>query len=201
MFIDTELDICPGFGWQGGPEFTTRMVSNKAWVERRNANNIQCRHHYTLPLQNITSAQYLLKLKQAFMACRGMLHSFKVKDYSDFEADDEVFGIGDATTTIFQLRKDSIFGIAVYTRIITKPQADIVIKVNGTPTAASVDTLTGRITFSPAPAHDAILAWAGEFRVPVRFNTDILSNSIDNLTGGEEYIMNGSVDLIEVFKE
>jgi uncharacterized protein (TIGR02217 family) len=201
MFINAELDMCFGYGWNGGPEFNTRVVTTKSWVERRNAQNIECRHSYSLPLANIKQRSYLVLLKQTFMACRGMLHSFKIKDYSDFEADGEVFGLGDGSTTVFQLRKDSTFGIATYTRFITKPNDGVVVKVNGTPTTVLIDTLTGLVTFPSAPANDAIITWTGEFRVPVRFNSDILSNSIDNLFGDGDYAMSGSIDLIEVFKE
>lgn len=202
MFIDAELDICPAFGWQGGPNFNTRVVTTQAWIERRNANNIQCRHNYSLPLQNITDDDYLTMLKQVFVACRGQLHSFLVKDYSDHEANLEVFGEGDGTTTAFQLSKTSTFGPASYVRIITKPlAAGLTVTVDGTPTAVTVDVLTGIVTFASAPAASAILRWSGEFRVPVRFNTDVLNTTIDNKSQDGDYLINGSIDLIEVFGE
>lgn len=201
MFIDAELDICPAFGWQGGPTFNTRVITTQSWMERRNANNIECRHSYTLPLQNITDDTYLLMLKQTFMAARGQLHSFKAKDYSDFTAVNEVFAEGDGTTLTFQLGKTSNFGIASYFRYITKPLAGVTATVNGTAAACTVDTLTGIVTFASAPAGGTILRWSGEFRVPVRFNNDILNTTIDNKTGSGMFLINGSVDLIEVFGE
>lgn len=201
MFIDVELDICPAFGWQGGPSFNTRVVTTQSWVERRNANNIECRHSYSLPLQNIVDSDYLLLLKQVYMACRAQLHSFKVKDYSDFEANNEVFGEGDGATKVFQLSKTSVFGPASYVRDITKPVAGLVVRVNSTVTAVTVDTLTGLVTFAAAPANGAILRWTGEFRVPVRFASDVLSTTIDNKRPNGDFLVNGSVDLLEVFKE
>lgn len=126
MFINAELDICPAYGWQGGPSFNTRVIGTQAWIERRNANNIICRHNYSLPLANITDSAYLLKLKQTFMATRGQLHSFLVKDYSDFTATNEVFCEGDGTTKVFQLFKTSFFGIASYVRPIVKPLMGLV---------------------------------------------------------------------------
>lgn len=201
MFLDVELDICPAYGWQGGPEFSTRVMTTRSWVERRNTDNAYCRHSYSLPLQNITNTAYLQFLKQVFLACRGKLHSFKVKDFADFEAKDEAFFEGDGTTKIFQLRKESFFGIASYIRLITKPVADtVVIKVNGVEAAATVDGLTGKVTFAEAPADGAVGTWSGEFRVPVRFNMDVLNTTIDNRNREDEYIINGSVDLIEVFE-
>jgi uncharacterized protein (TIGR02217 family) len=201
MFIDAELDLCPGFGWQGGPSFNTRVITTQAWVERRNANNIECRHSYTLPLQNILDDAYLLQLKQVFMACRGQLHSFKVKDYSDNEAVDEVFFEGDGVSTVFQLAKISSFGIASYTRFIRKPMPGVAITVNNVAASPTIDLTTGLVTFAVAPAIGAIGRWSGSFWVPVRFNNDMLNISIDNKTGGGDFLINGSVDLIEVFDE
>jgi uncharacterized protein (TIGR02217 family) len=201
MFIDAELDICPAFGWQGGPSFNTRVATTQAWMERRNANNISCRHSYSLPLQNIVDDDYLTLLKQVFMACRGQLHSFKVKDYADFEAVNEVFGEGDGATLSFQLSKTSNFGAAAYVRVITKPSENVFITVDGTVTAATIDYNTGIVTFAVAPASGALLRWSGEFRVPVRFNSDVLNTTIDNKSADGDFIINGSVDLIEVFAE
>lgn len=201
MFIDAELDICPTFGWQGGPSFNTRIVTTQSWMERRNANNIECRHSYSLPLQNIIDDDYLTFLKQVFLACRGQLHSFKVKDYSDFKAVNEVFGEGDGATVAFQLSKTSTWGAASYVRTITKPVSGITVTVNGVVTAASVDLGTGIVTFSVAPTAGAILRWSGEFRIPVRFNNDALNTTIDNKSQGGDFLLNGSVDLIEVFGE
>lgn len=201
MFIDAELDICPAFGWQGGPSFNTRVITTQSWMERRNANNIQCRHSYSLPLQNIIDADYLTLLKQVFMACRGQLHSFLVKDYSDYQANNDVFGEGDGVTKTFQLSKTSAFGSASYVRIITKPVAGASVTVNGVATAATIDVTTGIVTFSVAPAAGAILRWTGEFRVPVRFNSDVLNTTIDNKSNQGDFLINGSVDLIEVFAE
>lgn len=201
MFINEELIICVGYGWQGGPQFNTRLVTTQSWMERRNAQNIECRHSYTLPMANISSIEYLQTLKSAYLACRGMLHSFKIKDYSDYQARGEVFGEGDGVATVFQLRKVAVFGPATYSRTIVKPNDGVAVRESGVPVSTSVDPLTGLVTFASAPADGAILTWTGEFCVPVRFNSDTLVNSIDNRFGQDGYAMNGNVDLIEVFGE
>lgn len=61
--------------------------------------------------------------------------------------------------------------------------------------------MTGLVTFSIAPGLGVIGTWSGEFRVPVRFNSDTLNTTIDSKTGTGSFILNGSVDLIEVFDE
>lgn len=123
MFINEELDLCPAFGWSGGPTFNTRIIPTQNWMERRNANAIECRHTYRLPFQNILNEQYLLKLSNVFLATRGMLHSFKAKDPVDHSAVRELFMEGDGVKDEFQLYKVSQFGPASYVRTITKPQA------------------------------------------------------------------------------
>ena len=201
MFIHAVLDLCPGFGWQGGPSFNTRIVTTQAWIERRNVNNIECRHSYTLPLQNITDDAYMTQIKQVFLACRGSLHSFKVKDYSDFEAENEVFFEGDGTTTVFQLAKVSTFGVASYTRIIRKPVPNVAVTVDSVSASPVIDYTQGTVTFAVAPAIGAIGRWTGEFWVPSRFANDALVTTIDNKTRSGDFLINGSVDLIEVFDE
>lgn len=198
--IDAELQICPGFGWVGGPVFSTRIVALKSGVERRNANNAYPRHSYTLPLNNIKSSAYLLELKHAFMAAMGSLYAFKAKDYNDFQLQDEPFGVGDGTTKVFYLQKAYYFGTQTFIRPITKPVAGIAITANHVAVAPTVDTQTGAVTFATAPLAGQTLRSTGEFRVPVRFTNDALSVTIDAKFQAGDYAINGSVDLMEVFE-
>ena len=122
MFYDFELDLCPGYGWQGGPSFNTRIVTLRNGHERRNVTSAAVRHMYTLPFQNILEQAYLDELKAAFLAVRGRAHSFKVKDRSDYKAVNAPLGNAPAGSAAVQLKKTSTFGVASYTRIITKPK-------------------------------------------------------------------------------
>lgn len=198
MMIDAEIQICPTFGWMGGPTFSTRIVPLKSGKERRNANNALPRHAYTLPLANIKSPTYLTELKAAFMAARAQLYGFRAKDYSDYTLDNELFGVGDGVTKTFYLSKTYAFGDQQLIRPITKPVAGILIYVDGVLTAATVDTSTGAVTFAVAPALNAAIRATGEFRVPVRFNNDVLSTSIDRKFAAGEFAVSGSIDLIEI---
>lgn len=199
-FYATEIDTCPAFGWQGGPEFNTRIRGLQNGHERRNATWDQVKHRFILPMQNKASPDYLLHIKSAHLAMSGSLHSFLVKDYSDYEAANEPLGLAPAGSTPVQLRKLSTFGIATYERIITKPLAGAVIYQAGSPKAGTLNTLTGLFTPSIAWNEGDVLTWTGEFRVPVRFAQDYLPFSIDSrIESG--FAMNGSVELIEVFGE
>src|SRR5690606_25217376 len=75
-------------------------------------------------------------------------------------------------------------------------ESEVVIRVNGTPTTdfelnhdngeVSIDVSTGDL-----------LSWSGYYSHWVRFDNDRLPFSIDNRSGGD-YVLNGTVDLIEV---
>src|SRR5690606_6994239 len=112
---------------------------------------------------------------------RGRNHTFLHKDWGDYRAEDEQFGIGDGTTTTFQLKKVSTLAgtSATYERIITKPKSGVTIYVDGIETGASVSTTDGTVQFASAPDNGAILTWTGEFYVHVRFDTDYLPFSLD----------------------
>lgn len=197
----TELDLCPAYGWQGGPEFNTRIVTLRNGHERRNANWAQMRHHYTLPFQNITDDDYLADLKAVFLSVLGQTHSFLAKDHSDFEAVGEALGTSPAGSTPVQLKKTYTFGAATYSRDILKPKAGTVtVYQNGVAKAGTFSTTTGLFTPTTAWAAAATLTWDGEFFVPVRFASDLLQMSIDSKRG-TAYAMNGSIELIEVFGE
>ncbi len=199
-FYAVELDICPTYGWQAGPSGNTRIVRLRNRHERRNAKASLAQHQFTLPFQNITNDEYLSYLKSAHMAMWAQLHSFLVKDWSDFEASLESLGNAPSGTTAVQLIKTYTWGPASRLRIITKPVAGAVIFQSGTPKAGSLDTATGLFTPSTSWTAGQPLTWTGEFMVPVRFNNDFLPMSIDNKSGSN-FTMNGSVDLIEVFGE
>lgn len=197
--IDAELDLCPSFGWQGGPEFATRIVPLKNGHERRNANWAQMRHHFTLPFQNITDSDYLLELKAVFLAAQGMAESFLAKDHSDYLATNESLGVAPSGSTAVQLIKTYTFGPATFTRTITKP-VTVAVKQNGVAKPGTFDSTTGLFTPSTAWSAGQPLTWTGEFRVPVRFASDLLQMSID-ARNSDGTILNGSVELIEVFGE
>lgn len=201
-FYAIEIEECPGFGFQGGPEFSTNVQSLASGAEKRNADWAVCRHRYTAPFNNITDEAYLA-IKTVFLLTRGKTHSFLYKDPVDYQAENEQFGTGDGSTKTFQLKKISTVSgtSAIYERSITKPSGTIVIKSNGSVVSPSIDIYTGIVTFAVAPANGAVLTWSGEFRVQVRFDTDSLPFSLASVfrTGG--FAQNGSIDLVEVINE
>lgn len=195
-YLRAYIEKCPGFGWQGGPSFKTRIVSMANGRERRNAEQAYARHAYSAPFRNIRPADYA-NIKQMHLVCRGMLHAFKFKDLLDYQASSEVFGAGTGAQTVFQLRKISTIDGVSYTRNVYAIRSAAV-TVNGVASTPTIDMDRGTVTFAAAPAAAAVLRWTGEFDIWVRFNQDDLPFSIDNKSPKNGVLVNGSVDLIEV---
>ena len=205
MYVDIELDLVPGFGWQGGPFFRTRIKTLQNGHERRTVLAACVRHRYSLPFNNIKEDNYREELKGFFLAMNGSANSFKIRDRSDYQATFESLGNAPTGTTPVQLQKVSTYGVASYIRRIEKPKAGSITVYQDTGSGpvskpGTLDVLTGQFTPSTSWTGGSTLTWSGEFYVPVRFDSDELLMSIDNKSSND-FIMNGSVDLIEVFGE
>lgn len=198
-YLRAQIEACESFGWEGGPEFKTRIVQMANKRERRNAEWAQPRHRYELPFQNIGPSDYA-SIKQMHLVCRGMLHAFLYRDPLDNMADDEVFGVGDGSLAEYQLSKLSVVdGVSYQRNVYALPDPPAVtVTANDVPVSGvTVDPDTGRIVFDTPPANGAILRWSGPFMIWVRFNQDWLPFSIDNRSA-DGFAHNGTVELIEV---
>lgn len=212
-FYALELDTCPAYGWEGGPNADILIQALRNKHERRNWLDGQLLHTFTLRFQNLRSSEHLEEVKTMFMVMHGPHHTFLCKDYNDFrhgfKADNYApmpFAVGDGTTTHFQLTKTYSKTVgdvsASFVRDITKPVVDenLVIYVNDvTSEDATVDPLTGDVDFgSNPPPDDAVISWVGEFRCCVRFASFYLPATIDDRFADGEHAVNGSCSLQEV---
>ena len=209
VYVREYIKACEAYGWNGGPEFSTTVIEMENKGEKRNAKWRYPRHFYSVPFMNIPITSYKY-VKQMHLNRRGRWGAFLYNDRSDNYADNERFGTGDGTTDTFQLSKLSTvdgvdYSSAVYALYVPDEstlgaavESDIVVTVNGTPTTAfTLNPHNGTVEFDSAPANGAALRWTGYFSRWVRFDQDRLPFSIDNLAG-DQYLMNGNVDLIEV---
>lgn len=195
--IDEYLAPCAAYAFEVAAEFQTRVATRRNKYESRNADWDQVRHVLTAPFSNLLKDGFL-EIKRMFLACRGRLHTFKFEDPADHEAEDEIFGVGDGLTTVFQLRKISTAGAESYEREVYLPRAGATFTANGVPVVPAYSQTTGQVTFAPAPTAGHVLRWTGEFDLKVRFQNDSLGFSIDNKTRRGSFVMNGSVELLEV---
>lgn len=192
-YINAYLEPCAGYGWSGGPTFSTQIVTLMSGREKRNALWSQPRHRFTAPFLNI-SREAFRALKDMFLVCRGSAFAFRFRDENDYEADQAQFGIGDGTKTRFQLGKTVVIAGQDFFREVYALPSQPVVTVNGSAVSGfTVDLDRGILEFDTPPAPGAVLRWTGDFDVWVRFYTDELNFSLDapNAT-------NGSVELIEV---
>lgn len=169
------------YGSSGGPEYSTDIVEIASGFEQRNSNWQQARARYNVAHGVKTKAQ-LDALIAFFRARKGRANGFRFKDWSDYQATNSAIGTGDGSTQTFQLAKAYISGSTTETRHIRKPvSGTITVYVNGTAqtSGVSVDTTTGVCTFTSPPVNAATITADFEFDVPVRFNTDRLSATLD----------------------
>lgn len=197
-FHDVRFPASLSFGALGGPERRTEIVTLANGFEERNTPWAHARRRYDagLGLRSLDDVETLIAF---FEARQGQLIGFRWKDWSDYlscrpsaavTSSDQLIGVGDATTRVFQLQKAYRSGETVYRRPITKPVAGSVrVQVGGDPVMQGVDYDvdhdSGTVTFASAPDHTAEVRAGFEFDVPVRFDTDAIMTSMSSFQAGQ----------------
>lgn len=183
-FHDVTLPDEFQYGSQAGAGFSTIVQQTASGHEIRVARQAQAVHRMSLRTE-LQSASQAKTLKAFALARRGSLHSFKIKDWSDYTSNadgesaatalDQVIGSGNGTTTTFQLvKRYETTGPNPYVRTITLPIAGTVVAaVDGIATAAFTVSGTGQIVFSAAPGAGTVVTAGFQFHVPVRFTLDV----------------------------
>lgn len=194
-FIETRLLDCVAFGTQGGPTWLTRKVGLKNGVIRRNPLRSRPLYRFTVIYRNLEPGNHA-EVINAFNACFGGAHSFRLKDWSDFEAEDQqMSALGTGGSQTLQLRKLYTFGNQTVARPIRKPVSGTVTMThNGSPQTATIDYTTGMATYTAPAGH--VVRWSGEFDVPVMFEDDQLSFSGDD-KGVNGLFLTSDISLLE----
>lgn len=170
------------YGSSGGPEYFTDVIITSSGHEQRNINWSQARSSYNVA-HGIKTQSQLDSLIAFFRARKGKAYGFRFKDWTDYSASGQIIGTGDGSTTTFQLVKTYTSGGQTETRNVYKPvDNSVVIYVDNVEqeSGVSVNTTTGVVTFTSAPVAAAVIKADFEFDVPVRFDTDRLSASLDS---------------------
>lgn len=181
-FSETQFPVDISYGSAGGPQFSTDIVVTHSGYEQRNSNWSQARLRYNVAYGVKTKPQ-LEALITFFRARKGQLQAFRFKDWTDFEATAQSLTAADGNEAEFQLVKHYTEGQTTHTRTISKPVAETVklyIDSALQTTGYTVDSATGIVSFTSAPANGSIIQADFEFDVPVRFATDSLSSSLDD---------------------
>lgn len=207
-YLRAFIPTCEAFGWEGGPRFNTRIVTKANGRERRNADWSQPQHAFSVPFQNILRQSDYAPIKRMHLNRKGAWGVFLFRDRLDDTANNDIFAVAEAGQTEFQLAKYSIIEGVEYRRIVdaiytpnddgSASESDITITVDDVPTTSfTLDHDTGIVTFDSPMSGGELLAWSGQFSLWVRFTRDDLPFSIDNRSGGE-FVVNGSVDLLQM---
>ncbi len=182
-FIEIAFPTDIAYGSAGGPEYSTDIVITNGGYEQRNVNWSQARAKYNVA-HGIKTQNQLDSLIAFFRARKGRADGFRFKDWSDYKAIAQAIGTGDGANKIFQLVKTYSSGNISETRIITKPVAStLAVYIDAVLQSDSdyaLELATGEINFVSAPANDAVVTADFEFDVPVRFDTDRLSATLDS---------------------
>lgn len=198
-------------GAVGGPEFRTTIVETGSGYEQRNIDwdSARCRWDLSRLLTDPATRDDTLAF---FRARKGRGYAFLFKDWNDHyvgmawtggggsgstlqHTGAHDFAEGDGVTTVFQLYKVYTNGGATESRKITRPVSPIKVYLDDVEAVSgfTVDYSIGKVTFSPAPANGVVIGWSGEFRVPVRCDTDILQLEYLTPTSG-----NVALSIVEV---
>jgi len=204
-FHEVRLPDRISFGSSDGPVYSTEVVVTASGYEQRNRNWRDARADYDIAT-GIQTAEDLKALTAFFRARAGRAYGFRFKDWADYSSAghgqdpspfDQPLGTGDGVTTAFQLVKQYGDDESPAARDIVKPvDGTVRVAVNGVETVEgwSCNPASGIVTFDAPPAPGSALTAGFEFDVPVRFDMDRLSVSLEAFEAGEA----NSIRLVEI---
>lgn len=184
------------YGATGGPAYSTTVVATASGFEQRNMNWSAARGAWDVS-SGLKRQSQLDILISFFRTRKGKACGFRFKDWTDYKATGQLLGTGNGANKVFQLVKIYASGAGSETRTITKPVLGTVKPYLGGILQASgwsINTATGVLTFSTAPAQGVAVTADFEFDVPVRFDTDSMEVTIENFNLNEW----SSIPIVEI---
>jgi uncharacterized protein (TIGR02217 family) len=207
IVIDAPLPDCIAFGMRSDPAWSTDIVAAISGREVANQKWAHTRHYYDLAFAVRIASDYMA-IRTHFHSVRGRTYAFLVKDPLDYAAvqSDGITDEAEVASDGWQMFKVYGTGPYAYSRRITRPvsgsltiwrtRSAVTTDVTG---SATVDYSAGTFTVSGDTPGDTY-AWAGEFRVPCRYDIDRLPGAIMNRqpNDGELIVSCDSIPLVEV---
>jgi uncharacterized protein (TIGR02217 family) len=174
----------PGLAWSvtKSPTFQTRIQRAASGRELRALDYPYPLWQFTLVfdlLRDNPAAGYdeLRTLMGFFMLCQGAFGNFLFRDPSDDRVAGQQIGVGNASTTVFQLQRS--MGTTLpgggFQEPIVAPNIVSAVYLNGitqSPVSYSVDPNTGLVTFATAPGGGLIISADFSYYFRCRFVTD-----------------------------
>lgn len=176
--LDAYIEKCPGFAWEGAPQWQTTVVGLRNKRTRRNSRWSQPRWRFTVPLSGAEPAHYD-QIRRMHAVCRGRKHFFRVRNWLHYKAEGWQFATGDGATQEFQLGElVTVDGISVLLEIhalsLDQDAPTPTVYVDGVATVATFNDRTGMVRFGTPPGLGAVLTWSGWFDYWVAFASDDL---------------------------
>lgn len=165
-----------GFTWN--PMFHTTSVQFGAGTQQRNRDWSKAlgQGHADLFCDEATKESILA----FFLNVSGGFDGFRAKIWADYIGTNQLLGVSDGATTIFQMTKAYVYGARSYTRNIYKPVSGSVTMVEGTSLGSAVsfasftvDTTTGLITLTAQPTVGHSMWITYQFDTPVIMMDDL----------------------------
>jgi uncharacterized protein (TIGR02217 family) len=191
-------------GLEGGPGYQTTVVENFSGHEKRIIEWADQRGRWDVASGIKTPGQFEA-VRDQFRMARGRAHGFRFKDWTDYVCTHSNGVVQVVNSTTGQLTKQYGSGDLVEYRTITKPiAATVVVKrvrdAIATTISVTLDATTGGVVWT-GHEEDDTYTWAGEFDVPVRFNTDQLqarATGPRHFEGGRPLLSWDAVPIVEI---
>jgi uncharacterized protein (TIGR02217 family) len=196
-FLETPrfpLDLA--YDTEGGPEYLTEIVVLPSAAEYRNPRRSQPAYRFE-GASGVETEEQLYALVVFFHAVGGMLHGWRLRNWSDWKscspfgtptAMDQIIAVATAGQTEFQLIKTYTAGVLSRAVDILKPvPGTLMLAVNEEPVVAgwSLNTANGLILFEAGLNEGDVLTGGYEFDLPCRFGTDYLPRRFKSYLNGE----------------
>lgn len=210
QYVDVPFPPRIAMGAQRHAGWKTVVVQTGSGDESTNQQWSKARHRFDVSFAVRTATDFAVVQAHHHMM-RGRAKKFPFRDAVDYrvEASNGVLVDSEGSPTLYQLAKSYGTGGDRYDRRITRPRtgyvsifrtrAGVTTDISG---SSSVSFTTGEVTITPGTVivGDA-LAWAGQFWVPCRYDTDELPSITVNRRGGadgELLVTCDSIPLCEV---
>lgn len=173
-------------GAKGGPRFKTTVIPLSSGFEKRNQEWEQSRGEWDIGygIQYKTDFNATLNF---FYARKGKAHTFRFKDWTDFQLEKSFIALGDGAATVFKVYKTYESGAYLHQRRITKLTGTQKVFIDDVEVLSgyTINLDTGVITFSVAPILGVEITLTGEYDCHVRFDTDQLDISAETFETGD----------------
>ena len=190
-FVEERLELGINYGAVGGYKFNTTIIETGSGGQQRNINWWLPLGRWQLGDRTLLESeleQEVTYLKEFHEARRGSKQGFRFKDWSDYQAKDQILAVADGITTAYQLKKTYHAGNISCDRPITKPVIDTVqVYFDNVLQGAgwSVDYALGQIIFDIPPVPEIVISVSFEFDIPVWFESDSIGWRLQGYQEGE----------------